>query len=73
MATYKIKATYEYEGEIEANSPEEAEKKFLADLNDYYSSTEEYECVEHCDECGDSVEDCELLGCETDDEEEEVA
>jgi hypothetical protein len=39
MATYNIKAMYEYEGDIEADSPEEAEKLFLADLNDHYAGT----------------------------------
>lgn len=46
MAKYNIKAMYEYEGEVEANSPEEAEKIFLDDLNDHYSSTYSYECEE---------------------------
>lgn len=44
MATYRIKAQYEYEGEVEADSPEEAEKVFLDDLNSHYASTYEYEC-----------------------------
>lgn len=44
MATYRIKAQYEYEGDIEAESPEEAEKLFLADLNDHYAGTYSYEC-----------------------------
>lgn len=39
MAKYRINAMYEYDGEIEANSPEEAEKIFLEDLNMYYVST----------------------------------
>lgn len=53
MATYNIKATYEYEGEVEADSPEEAEKLFLDDLNSYYMGTETYECEElaTCSEC----------------------
>lgn len=44
MATYRIKAQYDYEADIEADSPEEAEKLFLADLNDHYAGTESYEC-----------------------------
>ena len=41
MACYRVRALYEYEGEVEADSPEDAEKVFLADLNSYYVSTEE--------------------------------
>lgn len=54
MATYNIKAQYEYEAEIEADSPEEAEKLFLADLDTYYVGTYEFECdkVAECTECG---------------------
>lgn len=44
MAHYEIKAQYEYGATIEADSPEEAEKLFLADLNLYYQGTYEYEC-----------------------------
>lgn len=58
MATYRIKAQYEYEGDVEADSPEEAEKIFLNDLNDHYSSTYDYECIELCEGCGDDKEDC---------------
>lgn len=66
MATYKVRGVYEYEAEIEANSPEEAEKKFLADLNSHYSSTEEFECEEvECDACLEPQSNCEC------DEEEE--
>lgn len=67
MATYRIKAQYEYEGDVEADSPEEAEKLFLQDLNDYYSSTYDYECEEICAECDQAVEDC---YCDEEDEEE---
>ena len=58
MATYRIKANYEYEGDIEANSPEEAETLFLKELNDYYMGTESYECYELCEECGDDKDEC---------------
>ena len=44
MAHYEIKAQYEYGATIEADSPEEAEKIFLADLNSHYQGTYEYEC-----------------------------
>lgn len=46
MATYRITAVYEYSGEIEASSEEEAEKYFLDGLNDYYTSTESFEIEE---------------------------
>lgn len=76
MATYNIKAVYEYEGEIEADSPEEAEKFFLDELNSYYVSTEslDIEKLGECEICGevdsDTTEDfiCEI--CAEDDEEE---
>jgi hypothetical protein len=53
MPTYRIRALYEYEGEVEADNPKDAEKMFLDDLNSHYVSTEEYECdeVEMCEEC----------------------
>lgn len=55
MATYSITATYEYAGEVEADSPEEAEKFFLDDLNSYYMGTESYEIEKlgECVECGE--------------------
>lgn len=46
MPKYEITATYEYSGMVEANSPEEAEKEFLDDLNSFYVGTESYECEE---------------------------
>lgn len=46
MPLYNIKALYEYEGEIEADTEEEAEKIFLDDLNMYYMGTYSYECEE---------------------------
>jgi hypothetical protein len=47
MATYTITAMYEYVAEaIEADSPEEAERLFLADLNMYYVSTESLDIEE---------------------------
>lgn len=46
MPLYNIKALYEYEGEIEADTEEEAEKIFLDYLNMYYIGTYSYECEE---------------------------
>lgn len=42
MAIYQIEATYSYSGEVEANSPEEAESLFLDDLNMYYEGTDSF-------------------------------
>lgn len=46
MATYKINALYEYEAEIEADSPEQAEAMFLADFNSYYVGTDSFDIEE---------------------------
>lgn len=46
MALFRINALYEYEGEIEADTQEEAEAAFLEDLNMYYMGTYSYECEE---------------------------
>jgi hypothetical protein len=43
MAKYNIKAMYEYEGEVEADTPEQAETIFLNNLNTYYVSTESFD------------------------------
>ena len=51
MAKYKITAVYEYEGIVEADDEKSAEKVFLADLNDYYTSTESFETEEVCSDC----------------------
>jgi hypothetical protein len=67
MATYYIKAQYEYEGAVEANSPEEAEKIFLDDLNSHYAGTYDYECKEVCAECEEELEDC---ACDEEEEDE---
>lgn len=56
MAKFNIVATYEYAGEIEADSAEEAEKIFLDELNDHYSSTESFE-IEEIEEDEDEEED----------------
>lgn len=39
MARFYIEAQYEYRGEVEARTEEEAEQIFLEDLNDYYYGT----------------------------------
>ena len=54
MARYYIKATYTYEGAVEADSKDEAEKTFLADLNSFYSGTDEFEMTDLPADC-----DCE--------------
>lgn len=46
MAKFFIEAQYEYCGEIEARTAEEAEKLFLEDLNDYYMGTYSFEIEE---------------------------
>ena len=74
MPHFKITAMYEYEGTIQADTAEQAEKLFLADLNDYYQGTEEYECeeVEVCEECGEDELDLDgsCFDCREDDEED---
>ena len=39
MPSYEINAQYEYWGVVDADTPEEAEKLFLDDLNTYYAGT----------------------------------
>lgn len=57
MAKYDIKAMYEYWAEgIEADSPEEAEKIFLDDLNSYYYGTYSLD-IEEVDDEDDEDED----------------
>ena len=46
MAKFQITAMYEYSGEIEADSAEQAESFFLDALNDYYVSTESFDIEE---------------------------
>ena len=47
MAKYDIKAKYEYWAEgIEADNEAEAEKIFLADLNDHYYGTYSFDIEE---------------------------
>jgi len=69
MATYKIRGVYEYEATIEANNPEEAQKKFLSDLNSHYTSTEDYDCDEICADCETDPDYCECAEVQDDDEE----
>lgn len=74
MAHFKIRAVYEYEGVIKADSAREAESQFLKDLNDYYSSTEEFVIglVDVCPECGEDELDLDgsCFDCREDDEED---
>jgi hypothetical protein len=70
MKKFDIRATYEYVAEgIIAEDEDEAYKIFLANLNDYYSGTEELEIEEDgdvCEDCEDDIDDCE---CEEEDAE----
>lgn len=56
MATYRIKATYEYEGVVEAPTAERAERLFLHDLNMHYVGTEEFEQVLICPSCHEEID-----------------
>ena len=46
MAKFFIEALYEYRGEVEARTEEEAEQIFLDGLNDYYYGTYSFEIEE---------------------------
>lgn len=69
LKRFNITATYEYVAEgIIAEDEDEAYKIFLANLNDYYSGTEELEIEEDgdvCEDCEDDIDDCE---CEEEDD-----
>ena len=69
MATFRITATYEYSGEVEADTEDEARKAFWEDLNTFYVSTEdeEIEKLETCEVCGESYEEG-VLCCEDESE-----
>ena len=58
MATYYIKALYEYAGTVEADTPDEAERIFLGDLDAHYSGTDSFECEEVCAECESEIGTC---------------
>jgi hypothetical protein len=71
MAKYKIVATYEHEGVVEAENEKEAEKVFLANLNQFYAGTEDYECVQICPDCENELDEnevCFVCGDDDDDE-----
>lgn len=78
MATFSITAKYEYAGEVEADSPEEAEKFFLDELNSYYMGTESFEIEKlgECVECGevdaDTSEDFTCDICADNEDEEQL-
>ena len=72
MAKYKIVATYEHEGIVSGDSEAEAEKNFLANLNQYYTSTEDFEIHKICEQCeGDLDLDGSCFDCRYDEEEGE--
>jgi len=56
MAFYKIKALYEYEGVVEGDTQDEAEKAFLDDLNLHYSGTHSITFDTVCGECEGSLD-----------------
>jgi hypothetical protein len=71
MAYYKIKALYEYEGVVEGNTQDEAEKAFLADLNSHYSGTDSIEFDVVCGGCEKELDlDGACFDCDSDDEED---
>lgn len=71
MATFKITATYTYEGVVSAPTPERAEQLFLSDLNSHYSSTESFESIEVCSDCEEETAFCECVEDEDEDEDSE--
>ena len=56
MAKYRIKALYEYEGVVEGNDINQAEKAFLDDLNDHYVGTESFEFEQVCEKCENDLD-----------------
>ena len=69
LKRFNITATYEYEAEgIIAKDEDEAYKIFLANLNDYYSGTEELEIEEDGDVCEDCEQDIDDCDCEPEDD-----
>jgi len=68
MAAFNIKATYEYEGVVHADSEEQARKLFWQELNSYYSSTEDETIEEVCEHCEKDIE----FVCICDEESEET-
>jgi hypothetical protein len=69
MKKFDIRATYEYVAEgIIAKDEDEAYNIFLANLNDYYSGTEDLEIDEDgdvCEYCEQDIDDCD---CEPEDD-----
>lgn len=57
MAKWKIVATYEHEGVVEAKNEQEAERVFLENLTRFYAGTDSYTCVRVCDFCEEELED----------------
>lgn len=56
MAKFSITAMYEYAGEVEADTQEEALSIFYNNLNDYYVSTESEEVEEIEDDEEENLE-----------------
>jgi hypothetical protein len=72
MAFYKVKALYEYEGVVSADTQDEAEKAFLSNLNSFYSGTESIDFTIVCGGCELELDlDGSCFDCDTDEEEED--
>jgi len=68
MKKFDIRATYEYVAEgIIAEDEDAAYNIFLANLNDYYSGTEDLEIEEDGDVCEDCEQDIDECDCEEED------
>lgn len=73
MRKYNVKVQVNYEGELYANSPEEAEELAWKSWGDTFDSAITYDSVEdieveeldHCEVCDNTEEECE---CEEEDE-----
>ena len=72
MAKYKIKATYNYEGVVEALTIGKAESLFEHNLQQYYESLESFEIESVCDNCEGELDlDGSCFECRDDEEEVE--
>ena len=70
MAKYKIVAMYEHEGIVSGDNEQQAEKNFLANLNQFYFSTESYEIEKVCENCENELDlDGSCFECREDEEE----
>lgn len=57
MATFYIKAMYEYEGEVEADNAEEAEALFIDELDCHYMGTYSFDIEEQESDDDDDEDD----------------